>query len=272
MTAQHTSEKKKITFLFAGFYSASALLLVFIFTVFWNGSSGGAIDQKYKRLSTDEQLSQIDNLLQEHIKGLQFLDKKFAALLIDSGINANFDSTYNKIQKSELEFKNAIDSIEGKVMETKNIEKLNLIISSYKSALENRKPIDDMQHGITTGSKQNNNDQRGLEQFKSEISRRDSTIAVLYEQLKQGDHSDRYAMSFPNTDYKLLKNENKYLKSELKVMEARLSGQRSSKASLNEANKTYANMQLTDPPKSSTNAKMPRSTIKATGYEDNKDQ
>lgn len=272
MTAQHISEKKKITFLFAGFYSVSALLLVFIFTVFWNGPSGGAIDQKNKRLSTDEQLSQIDNLLQDHINGLQFLDKKFAALLLDSGIKANFDSTYNKIQKAELAFKNALDSIDGKVVVSRNAEKLNLIISSYKSALENRKPIDDMQHGITTGSKQNNNDQHGFAQFKSEISRRDSTIAALYEQLKQGDHSDRYAMSFPSTDYKLLKNENKYLKSELKVMEAKLSGQRSSKASLNEANKAYANMLITDPAKSSTNNKAPRSTIKATGYEENKDQ
>jgi len=266
MIFKNLDEKKRMTWIFAGFYTSAAMLLILIFTVFWDSRNGeGNGIAKNMRLSGNEQLTQMDNLLQDHLNGLQYLDKKFASLLIDSGMNANFDTTYNKIRNAESAFSNAIDSIDRITVNAKYLGKFNQIISSYKSALENRKPMDDMQQGVTLGCKQINNNQQALIKFKTDLLKKDSSIAELNEQLKPGS-VDRYAVSFPNSDFKLLRNENKYLKSELKLMEARFGSQRNSKNSLTDENKTIVNVKLNEPAKS----KIDRS--KETGYENTKRQ
>ncbi len=274
MNFQTASEKKKLISLFAVFYGLSAIMLIMIFTVFWNGDSTETVDLKGKRLTTDDQLAQVDDVLHNHLNGIQWLDKKFASLLTDSGMKADFDLTYNQIQHAELAFRKAIDSFDGRSVPTRIIGRYTEIISTYKAALENRKAIDDMQRGIAQGSKQLNHDREALAQLKSNILRKDSVALITSDELKSDKRSDRYAASFPSADYDLLKSENKYLKSELKLLEERISGQRNSKSSLNEARKTYFNMLMEDEGgKSSGGAKIQRaSTVKSTGYEGAKDQ
>jgi len=274
MNFQTTSEKKKLISLFAVFYGLSATLLIMIFTIFWNGGSTDIVDLKGKRLTTDEQLAQVDDVLHNHLNGLQWLDRKFASLLTDSGMKANFDPTLNEIQRAELSLRKAIDSFDGRSVPTRIIGRYTEIISMYKSALESRKAIDDMQRGITQGSKQLISDREALAQMKSNILKKDSAEIATSDELKSDKHSDRYSASFPSADYDLLKSENKYLKSELKMLEERVSGQRNSKNSLNEARKTYFNMLMEDEGgKPSGGSKLQRvSTVKSTGYQGAKDQ
>jgi hypothetical protein len=257
MISKNITEKKRMTFIFFGFYAASAVLLILIFTVFWNRNSADGISRAGKNhLSGDDQLLQAEDLLQERLNNVQYADKKFASLLADSGIKANFDTIFNKIQEKESAFRHAVDSISGMEVSVRNLGKFNQIISSYKSALENRNAIDDIQKGITLGSKQFHKDQQALIQLRDNLLKKDSSIAGLNEQLKTGaDQKDRYAVSFPSTDYKLLKNENKYLKSELKLMEMKLTNQRNSKNIVSDEDKTFVNAQLKTSSKTSASTK-----------------
>jgi len=255
MTFKNTTEKKRMTYIFAGFYSSAAILLILIFTIFWENNSTNS------GVSGDQELTQIDNVLRDHLNGLQYLDKKFASLLIDSGIKADFDTTFNKARKAELAFSSAIDSIGRSAVSAKNMGKLNQIIFAYKTALENRKAMDDMQQGITLGSKQIRNDEQTLLRFKNDGLKKDSSITELNGQIKSKP-ADRYAVSFPSSDYKLLRNENEYLKSELKLMEIKFAEQRNHKLRLNEEMEEYANLQVTDQAKSSVNRKAERGHAK----------
>ncbi|HTS44496.1 MAG TPA: hypothetical protein VMH01_08880 [Puia sp.] len=216
MSLTNISEKKRITRLFAGFYALSAVLVIMILTVFWSNETFTANqgNKKYVHLSGKQLLSQTDNFLNDYVETLQDLDKKYAALMIDSGIKANFDPPATRILQTEQSLRSAIDSIDKVTSYGKNKIVLVQLLSSYKDILENRRTIDDMQRAVLNMSKQLNGDQKNLSRLQSDASMKDSTIAALENRIRLR-RSEVFPSSSTKSAYILLEKENDYLKSEI---------------------------------------------------------
>lgn len=216
MSPTNISEKKRITWLFAGFYALSAFLVIMILTVFWNNETASANqgNKKYIRLTGNQLLAQTDNFLNDYVETLKDLDKKYAALMIDSGIKANFELPAARIFQVELSLRNAIDSIDKVTSYGKNKIALVQLLSSYKDILENRRIIDDMQRAFLNMSKQLNGDQKNLSMLQSDATMKDSTIAALENSIRLR-RSDIVPSSSAKSAYVLLEKENDYLKSEI---------------------------------------------------------
>jgi hypothetical protein len=214
-----TSEKQKLSLLFAGYYVSSAVLILLLLTVFLVNRASDHLDNGRKNgLTGEQQLAQACSLLQERLRDLQQLDEKYTILIRDSGVKANYDVLTGRIKNSEVALRRVIDSVDKLSLYGNMRDQMNQLSYSCKAVLEYHRSIDELQQAVALASKQLNLDQRSLIGLSRTIAKRDSIIADIKVH-SQSDNNSRYDSKFSDADYRLLKSENNYLKSELELMQ-----------------------------------------------------
>jgi hypothetical protein len=163
-------------------------------------------------------IARAGDVLQGRLRDLRRLDEKYLALLRDSGIKANFDTLASRIKTAEANLERTIDSIDKIRLYGKKRVQLDQLNYSCKLVLEGHHSIDELQHAVVVGSRQISNDQQAILELSHAVRKRDSAITGF--KMRSGDNnSGKFDIRFPDADMRLLQSENKFLQSELDLMQ-----------------------------------------------------
>jgi hypothetical protein len=252
MKFKKMKEKKRMLFLFTGYYIFSVILLLAVLTVFWENRplDRSAKAKKQAPLSDEQKLAQATSLLQGHLKDLQQLDEKYIKLLKDSGIAADFDGLASKISFEELAFNKTIDSIDKTALYGRTIDKVNQLVFSCRSILENHRSIDLFEQSVAAGSKKLDSDRQVLQKLSSNLTIRDSVNQPSKIQTTP-DHPEKSEAKTSDADYRQLRSAYNSLKSELEELERKFDTMSDLKNASSSLNKIGSNQHLNETGKSS---------------------
>jgi len=251
MKPDSANEGRRLTLIFAGYYFCSLILIILLLTVFLvNRASDRSLGyNRTNGLNGEQQLAQACTLLQERLRNLQLLDEKYTTLIRDSGVKANFEVLTEKIKHSEMALGRVIDSVDKLSIYGKMRGQLNQLSYSCKAVLEYHRSVDELQVAVAVASKQLNRDQQTLIALSRSISKRDSIISE-FRVHTQSDNMGKYEPGLTNADYRLLKSENNYLKSELELMQRQFQSLYEAKTAQNSDNKSNKGQHLNQSGKS----------------------
>jgi hypothetical protein len=247
MHIRNSTQKKKLTYLFAAFYGLACTLLVLVLTVFWNNPGP-------EQNSSTADLFQIGNLklqrandlLSNHLQKLQALDQRYVSLLSSPVLNPGLDSASSEIKKAEREFRQEIDSVDKAAAKDNEIAKFNQTLSYFKSCLESRRYSDNMQVFVAGASRQLAEVRGQMDTLKKLLLEKDSSIAEMKTQTGSG-YQNKNESAISRTDYQLLKSENRYLKSQLDVLEPQPAPHYTQVTTTNRKSKSNIGVDLKDP-------------------------
>ncbi|MEJ7737746.1 MAG: hypothetical protein WKF97_09995 [Chitinophagaceae bacterium] len=150
MKPKNIEQRNKIIIRFAGFYTASIILIIIIFSAFSDKSLPVQQDrtvsfvEKKADTSTSFEQEQVlleTGLLYSPLKNLRQLDERYAGLLKDAADLPKLETTRKIITANQQEYKNRIDSIERGAVKYKsdiNAKFVEQIVAFSRLALENR--------------------------------------------------------------------------------------------------------------------------------------
>ncbi|PWT73447.1 MAG: hypothetical protein C5B59_13390 [Bacteroidetes bacterium] len=257
------TERKKMTWIFSGFYVASILLLILTLTVFWDSAiSDQPRDKNGLKLTMNQQLSNADRVLNDNLVNLQQLDNRFIGLLADSGIRANFEPLVNKIISTELLLRKNIDSIKTSNATKRNAWQFNDITAPYLAVLDSRRALDNLQKAVSLGSKQMDTDQQYIARLKGDLSQKGISNAEIENMARIQKPS--YSLNSSSSDLRLLRAQNEFLKSEMRILQMKNAKLQNSNSSLGRDYDPFAVEQTNDPANNSNTPTLYRPKAKNT--------
>jgi hypothetical protein len=186
------NERKKRLLTFAGLYTASVILMFFIFSA--SGVHFSQVNQKVNTVSNDLRPKTMDDLILRsdsllHAELIQLLqsDDKYAMIIADPASSLQRSGAVAAIVENENIFKKLLDSLQQLANDYQGTDKAatySTLTSSFKSIFNSRLTIRNIQASMASGETVLPDDHQDMLQLKSQLDKKDSTIARMQEQLR----------------------------------------------------------------------------------------
>ncbi|MEO5684336.1 MAG: hypothetical protein ABIQ88_16975 [Chitinophagaceae bacterium] len=221
MRPKNFTARKKRILTFAGLYAASVILIFFIFSAF--GVRFSVNDQKQDDpsaavqamvLNTNNDVLRTDSFLHASLYKLQVQDVAYL-LLPDTASSTRRNNAAMAIGNGELAFKKSIDSIEQMTAVYTGAGAGNVMyqnmINSFRSVLEERRALKNIQSSITTGKSTAGSGSLDVQQWRNELALKENEITRMETALRALQDKS-FAVSKTSGGDEAQKGENELLK------------------------------------------------------------